>query len=171
MYSSENVLSILKKFYLLLGWFLSQLFAFSSWKVGFKTQFLSHQGVWIITSVVTGTNYSTFNRAIIRAFEMFKNFTLNNNRKEIDVTKNGKNFQAPRVQSRSVQTPSVQAFRVQVSTSCIQSPVFLVCILLRTQFSFTRLILFVSFPEINCFANCRLKQSIFKSKKSKTICM
>ena len=160
-----------KNFIFCLNDFWANYLRSSSWKVGFKTQFLSHQGVWIITSVVTGTNYSTFNRAIIRVFEMFKNFTLNNNRKEIDATKNGKNFQAPRVQSRSVQTPSVQAFRVQVSTSCIQSPVFLVCILLRAQFSFTRLILFVSFPEINCFANCRLKQSIFKSKKSKTICI
>ena len=131
-----------KNFIFCLNDFWANYLRFSSWKVGFKTQFLSHQGVWIITSVVTGTNYSTFNRAIIRVFEMFKNFTLNNNRKEIDITKNGKNFQAPRVQSRSVQTPSVQAFRVQVSTSCIQSPVFLVCILLRTQFSFTRLILF-----------------------------
>ena len=109
-----------KNFIFCLNDFWANYLRSSSWKVGFKTQFLSHQGVWIITSVVTGTNYSTFNRAIIRVFEMFKNFTLNNNRKEIDITKNGKNFQAPRVQSRSVQTPSVQAFRVQVSTSCIQ---------------------------------------------------
>ena len=56
---------------------------------------------------------------------MFKNSTLTNNQKEIDVTKNEKNFLASRIQSlesrrpgpkRSVvQSPSVNASRFQAS--------------------------------------------------------
>ena len=52
---------------------------------------------------------------------MFKNYRLTNNKKEIDVTKNGKNFLAPsihspNVQSPGVQSPSVQSSRVQASS-------------------------------------------------------
>ena len=51
---------------------------------------------------------------------MFKNSTLNDNKKEIGVTKNGQNFLAPRVhspvvQSPDVQSPSVQSSRVKAS--------------------------------------------------------
>ena len=80
---------------------------------------------WIITIIC-----STFSRTIIyrRVLEIIKNLTLTNNKKEIDVTKNGKNFLAPRVQSsrfqafRSpeskrpvVQSPRVQSSKVHVS--------------------------------------------------------
>ena len=56
---------------------------------------------------------------------MLKNSTLTNNKKEVDVTKNEKNFLAPRIQSPEsrrpgpkrlvVQSPSVKASRVQAS--------------------------------------------------------
>ena len=42
--------------------------------------------------------------------KIIKDYTLTNNEKEIDVTKNGKNFLAPRVQSSSVQLSRVQAY-------------------------------------------------------------
>ena len=44
-------------------------------------------------------------------FEIVKNSTLTNNKKEIDVTENGKNFLAPRVQSPSVQSSIIQVSR------------------------------------------------------------
>ena len=44
-------------------------------------------------------------------FEIVKNSTLTNNKKEIDVTENGKNFPAPRVQSPSVQSSIIQVSR------------------------------------------------------------
>ena len=86
----------------------------------------------------------------------FKISTLTNNKKETDVTKNRKNFLAPRVQSPSVQSSRVQACsrpesrvqasscpeskssviqsprilssRVQESRPNAQSPVFLICL-------------------------------------------
>ena len=47
---------------------------------------------------------------------MFKNSTLNNKKKEVDVTKNGKNFLDPSVQSPSVPAFGVQASRGQASS-------------------------------------------------------
>ena len=55
--------------------------------------------------------------------EIIKNSTLTNNEKEIDVTKNGKNFLAPMVQSQSVQSSIVQAsMRPESKRTVVQSP-------------------------------------------------
>ena len=55
--------------------------------------------------------------------EIIKNSTLTNNEKEIDVTKNGKNFLAPMVQSPSVQSSIVQAsMRPESKRTVVQSP-------------------------------------------------
>ena len=75
---------------------------------------------WIITIIC-----STFSRTIIyrRVLEIIKNLTLTNNKKEIDVTKNGKNFLAPRVQGPRVQSSRVQAFRSpEFKRSVVPSP-------------------------------------------------
>ena len=68
--------------------------------------------------------------------EIIKNTVLTNNKKEIDITKNGKYFMAPRVQSPNVQSSRVQwssrpeskcletraqEFRVQASKRYVQS--------------------------------------------------
>ena len=55
--------------------------------------------------------------------KIIKNSTLTNNKKEIEVTKNGKNLLAPRFQSPSVQPSRVHVFRIPESKCpAVQSP-------------------------------------------------
>ena len=70
--------------------------------------------------------------------EIIKNSTLTNNKRERDVTKNGKSFLVPwsKVQASSreeskgigVQSPSVQSSRVQESRPYAQSPAISGCL-------------------------------------------
>ena len=70
-------------------------------------------------SIVTGSNFNNHSHHVqhnhntsiveqpVRVLEIIKNSTITNNKKGIDITKNGNNFLAPRIQNPSVHEQSL----------------------------------------------------------------